>query len=75
MVDGKLIEDDASNNLDEKGCQKYQIMIGSLKCIFCMETMDVDFENALLYHFTAYPSKGKMDRVLHMSVYLNKYNN
>ena len=43
MVDGKLIEDDASNNLDEKGCQKYQIMIGSLKCIFCMDTMDVDF--------------------------------
>ena len=75
MVDGDHPEEDASETLDDKGHQRYQMLIGMLNWIVCIGRMDVAYATASLSRFTACPRKGHMDRVIRVFGYLKKYRN
>ena len=64
MSDGDHPEEDGSELLDDKGHQRYQMLIGMLNWIVCIGRMDVAFATSSLSRFTACPRKGHMDQVL-----------
>ena len=75
MTDGDHPEEDVSELLDDKGHQRYQMLIGMLNWIVCIGRMDVAYATSSLSRFTACPRKGHMDRVLRIFGYLKKYKN
>ena len=75
MVDGDHPEEDTSELLDDKGHQRYQMVIGMLNWIVCIGRMDVGFATSSLSRFTACPRKGHMERALRVFGYLKKYKN
>ena len=63
MVDGDHPEEDTLELLDDKGHQRYQMLIGMLNWIVCIGRMDVAFATSSLSRFTACPCKRHMERV------------
>ena len=55
MIDVDHPEEDTSEPLDDKGHQKYHMLIGMLNWIVCIGRVDVAFATASLSCFTACP--------------------
>ena len=70
MTGGDHPEEDVLELLDDKGHQRYQMLIRMLNWIVCIGRMDVAYATSSLSRFTACPRKGHMDRVLQVFGYL-----
>ena len=76
MTDGDHPEENVLELLDDKGHQRYQMLIGMLNWIVYIGRMDVAYAaTSSLSRFTACPCKGHMDCVLQVFGYLEKYKN